>query len=145
MSDYRLGDIVDVTIRGARVQDYDVSGDGPDRLMVTYGQPASMTTLFVNGVTVERVAPAEWPPQPGDVWRDPHGYAWFAFSYCPDPDHTDAWAVEAAKSTDFTVVALQPQHGGPYGVAADFPDKVLRDAGPLTLAYRPERTEDGAA
>jgi len=29
--------------------------------------------------TWERVAPVEWPPQPGDLWRDRHGEPWFIY------------------------------------------------------------------
>jgi hypothetical protein len=38
--------------------------------------------------TWERVAPAEWPPQPGDLWVDQSGAAWFVYQQNPQMDQT---------------------------------------------------------
>lgn len=79
----RPGDIVDITIKGARVKEICYHGDdnGPD-LRFTYktkfGEAHDAVWVDAPGVTVEHVAPAEWPPQPGDLWRDRHGGLWFA-------------------------------------------------------------------
>jgi hypothetical protein len=32
------------------------------------------------GVTIERVDPVGWPPQPGDEWEDDKGKPWFVLS-----------------------------------------------------------------
>lgn len=74
MSDYQPGEIVDVTIRGARVQDVFLAG-------VVLRLPPDGETFEVplcDEITVERVAPEQWPPQPGDVWATPAGVTLFA-------------------------------------------------------------------
>jgi hypothetical protein len=87
MTDFKRGDLVDITIKGARVGIKGVDSD-PRRLYVDLGPwddgvnkggEWGMTfPTTVEGVTVKRVAPAEWPPRPGDLWRDKHNALWFA-------------------------------------------------------------------
>jgi hypothetical protein len=38
--------------------------------------------------TWERVAPTDWPPQPGDVWGDAGGASWFIYQLYPQQDKT---------------------------------------------------------
>lgn len=77
------------------------------------------------GVTVERVAPDEWPPRTGDLWRDGGGDLWFAV--------TDGGGRVSG------LVFVMPSEDG---VPSD-PDRVNRDHGPLTLVHR-EDEQDGA-
>ena len=81
----RDGDLVDVVIRGARVYSpRDQEADpGTDFVTVEITTHDGSTQLVgipeAPGVTVKRTAPAEWPPQPGDLWRDKHGALWFVY------------------------------------------------------------------
>jgi hypothetical protein len=83
MSDFRIGEIVDVTIKGSRVVGigYDDRFDSPWlRVAIPIGDDEMHGRIHLDapGITVERVAPAKWPPQPGDLWRDNGGTLWFA-------------------------------------------------------------------
>lgn len=79
---FHPGELVDITIRRARV--VRVSGS---LLTAAYETPVDQAELPLtvqvgvsmdaDAVTVERVAPAEWPPRPGDLWRDSGGRRWF--------------------------------------------------------------------
>jgi len=78
---FHVGEIVDVTIRGARVMAPLHTDDG---LTLAYEEvrPGNFATFGLRHpqagtVTIERVAPAEWPPQAGDLWRDKHNELWF--------------------------------------------------------------------
>jgi hypothetical protein len=78
MTDYKPGERVDVTIRGARVvemhgHDLRVAVGDPGEAYLTIGADA----LRDSAVTVERVTPAEWPPRLDDLWRDHGGVLWF--------------------------------------------------------------------
>jgi hypothetical protein len=77
----RPGEQVTVTIRATVTED-------PNRrhcLPVAFRQPEHLHAsdyklvlpLSSPDLTVERVAPAEWPPRRGDVWRDGDGGLWF--------------------------------------------------------------------
>lgn len=63
---YRVGELVNVAIMGARVMGID--DVGLVRLSIGNWQP--IVNLRTAGVTVTRVAPADWPPRAGDVWND---------------------------------------------------------------------------
>lgn len=87
MSDYQPGEIVNVEIEGARVVGVGDAGLGPYlRIAVTVNGHEGVSGVLVaaDGVTVTSVAPAtptlpaEWPPQPGDLWRDASGCLLFA-------------------------------------------------------------------
>lgn len=74
------GDIVNFTVRGARVDADEVDGDGFRYVQVVYGDRNLRVFLDLDAaLTVERVVPAEWPPQAGDLWRDRHGELWFFY------------------------------------------------------------------
>lgn len=85
---YQPGEIVDITIKGARVIDaaetaHRAGSAVHEVLVFRYADDSDETMGRVvytaaKGVSVERVAPAEWPPQPGDLWRDRDGTLWFA-------------------------------------------------------------------
>ena len=86
MSDYAPGDIVDITIKGARVIEVCRHGDGNgDDLRFTYeakdgDQWPNSVWAQAPGVTVERGDPEWWPLRPGDLLRY-EGKRWFAISY----------------------------------------------------------------
>jgi hypothetical protein len=103
------GELVDITIRGARVEAFNA---GYTTFAPKGGAHITIETGSV-GVDITRVAPIEWPPQPGDVWDDAHGGSWWA-----RPDSEE----------DLT---LQSEKGG-----SDYPDWVLQSYGPMRLAFR---------
>lgn len=101
------GEIVDITIKGARVAatdeqllQIDLAGGGYKHWLP-----------LAPSVTVTHRAPAEWPPQPGDVWQDADGAEWFTTAR-----HDSVWMVTDGDS--------------------DSADNLLRDSGPLTLVRR---------
>lgn len=112
---YQHGEIVDITIRGARVVRYD-----DDTVTIRYGRvPVVYGVQLGDDVTVERVAPAEWPPRPGDLWRDRDGALWFVAGTdrrgmrmyatsgdSADPDHVNR------RYGPITLVHREPQDGG---------------------------------
>lgn len=115
---FRPGDLVNVTIRGARV----VSDDG-FRLNVRYGigpdgdfSGAVQLPSDAAGLSVDRSAPAEWPPIAGDLWRDRHGDLWFAFTVPTDE-----------------IVRMRTATGGRW---ADGVDRQIEDNGPWALVRR---------
>lgn len=132
MTEYQHGEIVNITIKNARVGIKGVDSD-PRRLYVDLGawddgvnkgREWGMTfPTTVESVTVERVAPAEWPPQPGDVWRDRHGTRWFA---------TDIADYDEASNR---VVSMVSQGSYSYGEPRPA-DALNAQYGPLTLVYR---------
>jgi hypothetical protein len=77
MSDFQPGEIVDITIKGVRP--VRIRTEGHDNDVIRTAQVAiydssgkayhTVLPLEWDTVTVERRAPAEWPPQPGDLWR----------------------------------------------------------------------------
>jgi hypothetical protein len=125
MSDFKPGDRVDITIKGARVrlvrEHLSMLGENvADQLSYETDGGFVASVVLTEDVTVERVAPAEWPPRPGDLWRDKDGAIWFAVAH--------------------------PHHSGPHlrghddGIApADF---IAENYGPLTLVRR-EDEQDG--
>jgi hypothetical protein len=73
---YRRDELLDATISGARVVSVDPT---TIRVALQVGE----TTRYVDlprgtmQIAISRVAPAEWPPMPGDLWRDRVGSLWF--------------------------------------------------------------------
>jgi len=119
VSDFQPGEIVDLTIKG-----------------VCIARPRSATSVTIvdeHGITyqmppqasVERIAPAEWPPQPGDLWRDRDGSVWLACR---------------VGNGDVSIITMICADG----VADRAHEQVLARLGPLTLVYREERAEDDA-
>lgn len=118
MSAYQPGEIVDITIRGARVGHLAANG-----FLNVFVDGVPLTVDLVDAVTVERRAPAEWPPRPGDLWRDRNGDLWFAFR-----DHE---------------IFLIPSYPTTASVDGRPPDDVMQKVGPLTLVHRDDE-QDGA-
>lgn len=127
MSDYQPGDIVRIVIENARVTEICRHGDGNgDDLRFTYeakdgDQWPSAVWAQAPGVFVERVAPAEWPPKPGDLWRDRLGSVWFAF-----------FGLDAR---EVFFIPADPVSGP---LTTPSPSLVLEKSGPLTLVHREE-------
>lgn len=131
MSDFQPGEVVDITIKGARVLNHDTHGV----LVFRYasdGEQSSARLIYpdAEGVTVERVAPAEWPPQPGDLWRGPK----LDDPYGPDPI---IWFARRDRNIDGgdDKLELVPADGDLSYVSTD-PESVRRDFGPLALVRR---------
>lgn len=68
---YRPGEVVNVTIKGVAVHEVRPNGQIHirDEHKVRYTMPAQ--------AAIERVPPASWPPQRGDLWEDYAGGRWF--------------------------------------------------------------------
>jgi hypothetical protein len=113
---YAEGELIDVQIKGARVDAINDSGmlvQLSDLIQVDLPLP-----LPNNGVTVTRVAPAEWPPVAGDLWANANGVKVFA------QDHM-----------------LHTSNGFQFGSA----EEALESIGPMTLVYREGWTPAPAA
>jgi hypothetical protein len=112
----QAGELVDIAIKGARVEAYN---GGYFTVAPTGGAHITIETGST-GVRVTRVAPAEWPPQVGDLWLDASGSEWFApMRAKPELESTTAGSSAA--------------------------DWVLGRYGPMTLAYRKGWTPAPAA
>jgi hypothetical protein len=122
---FQPDELVDVLLKGVCV----VTGGDPSLEIVYRGGDRELYALYIKAdspnLVVTRVAPAEWPPRIGDLWADAHGGEWWC-----RPEHTEADA-EAY---------LQSQKGG-----IDDPEWVMRQHGPMTLAYRKGWTPAPAA
>lgn len=82
MTGFQPDEIVDVTIRGARVVEEFLSGI----VLRLPPEGESFEVPLADEVTLTRVAPAEWPPVVEDVWRDSHTNLWFAVDVSKDDD-----------------------------------------------------------
>jgi len=125
--EFRPGELVNITIRGARVMRREHANDDPAFFVVIPPNCADRTEIPLprNGITVERVAPPEWPPFAGDLWRDAVGNLWFA-------SMVGARHLEMCPAYRDHEGALDPQ-------------QLLRQGAPLALVHREpaEAGEDG--
>ncbi len=120
------GDVVDITIRNARI--VDVTGD-----KVRYQTPARdapVVHIVHLGpdwplVTATRVAPAEWPPRAGDVWRDRSGGTWHALQHLPKHGGVRLFATTGSAQA----VPWEPA-------------RILADHGPMEIAFREPQRKD---
>jgi hypothetical protein len=112
-STYVLGELVDVAIRGARIEGKSVS---TGELTIAVGADPEIVLPPSHLITITRVASAEWPPQPGDIWSDRDG-EWMGMAAPP------------AKAA-----MLFPLDG--ENAYRQLADDVLREHGPLTLERR---------
>jgi len=117
--DLVVGELVDVTVRRARVDGvdnaaYHLSDGGGHELVL----PHDFTD-----VEIARVAPAQWPPQVADLWRDVSGRRWYAIRTRED------------LGNDGTNVGMVPTE---YATATGLwtPDELLTSYGPLDLVFR---------
>ena len=121
MSTFQPGETVDITIKGARVH-RETAGPG----FCVFVMDGGCHTIFIDSanVTVERVAPAEWPPRPGDLWQEVDGALWFA------------------QSLGGSQMAFIPARVR-GALDSSLPAYVLETFGPLTLVHR-EDEQDGS-
>lgn len=66
MTDFKAGDVVDVVIKGVRVA-YQHDDDSITITAEAFGGDTQF--LMPPQASIELVVPADWPPQPGDLWR----------------------------------------------------------------------------
>jgi hypothetical protein len=136
MTNYAVGEIVDITIKGARI----ARKDSTDRIWFTLGGTGEGWIPVHPGdeasVVVQRVAPAEWPPQAGDLWRDRSGALHFGADHVPDyDDRADCVGIGNGGTR---VVLISQGTDSSCAPSADFyrPEVVNQRHGPLTLVYR---------
>lgn len=126
MIEFKPGDIVDITIKGARVRairgedivdhlSYETEGFVAS---VALTESVTVEVALTEPVTVERVAPAEWPPRPGDVWLDAEGRAW---------------------------TALRGRMVPVTSTCGESADAALATYGPLTLVHREDEQDGGGS
>jgi hypothetical protein len=118
---YVAGELVDITIRGARYE----ADHGDQRGFHLPNAARRIWLPLSTSVTVERIAPAEWPPRVGDLWRDRADNLWFGTPNSPYTD--DTWLIGSTGQGDHA-------------------SSLLKLNGPLTLVHRepqPADTEDG--
>jgi hypothetical protein len=120
--EFKVGELVDITIRCARVVPAAVDPDAMPYIKVHVGTEEFLMEIPVSSlaVTVERVAPAEWPPVAGDLWRDARGGLWFAHVVLTRGGQRE--------------MRLQPHHESDDGYWT--PWRLLAERGPLALVHR---------
>ncbi|TYK47183.1 hypothetical protein [Actinomadura decatromicini] len=118
MTAFTPGEVVDITIKGVRINEQDGHGcvsiiavDCFDAERASWRMPPQ--------AEVTRVAPAEWPPRHKDVWRDRNG------------------ALYLVVETHRGDLLMNGTDCGRHGI-----DYVSRTHGPLTLVHR-EDEQDG--
>lgn len=136
MSEYQFGDRVNITIDGAQFQRAGKEGHGDvivDVFQVAVHQ-ADGTTYYLTlpaeweGVTFERVG--DWPPQPGDLWRDADGDLWLCRS----------WTTEQGTPTGLVCARGVAHKSGLFGGSLAC-ERVKFKFGPLTLVHREEASD----
>ncbi|WP_119728375.1 hypothetical protein [Thermomonospora amylolytica] len=115
MTRFQPGEIVNITIKGVRI------ARPRSATAVTITDEHGVTYQMPPQAAVEPVAPAEWPPQVGDVWRDHEG---------------DLWFTQELLEENGSQVVFAPAQSGEYGHSDADPDDALRRYGPMTLVYR---------
>lgn len=132
------GEYVDITARNVKVVNtfQDTPLNTTTRTVLVFKLPGedterdrSYTVPIYGDVTVERVAPAEWPPQPGDLWRDAGGELWFAY-------------VIHREHSSYVEMRCEDTSKGLPPFGDDGVDGVNKRYGPMTLVRRESR--DGA-
>lgn len=113
---FQPGEHVRVTIEGV-IQTY---GPSPDVVTIRAGNGIDVYLPWETG-TIERVAPPEWPPRPGDLWEDSAGDLWFAQLH--DYPETDPHVQLLHETMNGRLIPWDP---------AD----VLSSRGPMKLARR---------
>jgi acetyl-CoA acetyltransferase len=125
---FRNAELVTVTIAVAEVVRVETD-EGERYLCVQTTEGVQiMVPLDSKAVTVQRLAPPEWPPQVGDLWRDKHGDLWFAY--------IQPLTSDSAPDRIFMRTAT----GGRW---SDGYDGQIADNGPWTLVHREPATSGG--
>ncbi|TDC25941.1 hypothetical protein E1211_30515 [Micromonospora sp. 15K316] len=136
MTDLKPGEHVNITIENATIVEVsrhalaiNLPGTEPNGVK-------GFITINPNreGVDVTRVAPAEWPPIQGDLWRDAYKTLWFVYRY--ESGIGTSHRVETRMTS-----ASENTHSGSMS-----PDRLLSERGPVTLVHReypdPDDVED---
>ncbi|MBA9003702.1 hypothetical protein [Thermomonospora cellulosilytica] len=142
---YTPGEYVDIAVRNARVVRVGQDDIGRSFLEVAHGELNTLTSVELDDVfvTITRAAPAEWPPRPGDLWRDREGRLHFASAYAPDYDNAED--CRGINDEGWRVVLLS-QHSDDScnpGSQMHRPEYVNQRYGPLTLVHREPAAQDG--
>lgn len=124
---YRAGEVLDVTLRVRVVEDSNLH----HCLNVTYRQPEHLNAspyplnlpLRSPDMTITRLAPAEWPPQPSELWAAGDGVELFATA---GTRSDEAWMVSG--------------DAGRAGYASD----MLAVYGPMRRVYPPVESAPAA-
>lgn len=104
---FQPGEIVDITIRGARIVEPRHNQDTSLTVALTEVLPGVWSTLRIDHphderITIDRVAGADWPPKPGEIWRsEAQGYArdYFVRAHqCADPGCDDVIELVVAEA-----------------------------------------------
>jgi hypothetical protein len=131
MSDFKPDEIVDITIKGARVE-----GEDARWLNCLLGAHRVNVPLDGTGVTVEHAMPEITP---GDVLTDGGGGVWFAQRYFADFDKPDDWA--GCNEAGWRTV-LVPMNGGPLGDGSGMrPEDVNERYAPFTVVHHEDERE----
>lgn len=138
-AEYRVGEVVDIEIKGARIMAPKPGIDDVLTLGIAESRPGVWHTIEIpkdasNAVTITRVWPADGPPRPGDLWRDRSGRSWFGISYDDDDE------------PEPRVILVDPVADRACLLGGDYyrPEHVSERYGPLTLVHRePEAGESG--
>lgn len=112
------GTLVRITAIG-RLQRAPSGGEFMWRLDVPVDGVRTRNLWFRGDLTLleaEQVAPAEWPPQPGDVWSDGTGQVWFFYL----SEHDNSLSIRNATG----------------GYVPDYPQEHLLHIGGLRLRHR---------
>jgi len=135
---FRVGEVVDVAISGATV----VDTTDTTILVRTGSQAPVCIPVNAAGVTVARVAPAQWPPMVGDLWEDCRGDRWLCQQYSDHWDNlqlrmvpTDA---DSHPTVDMTQAGLLHSYGPVTLLSRD--PRLSKEAGEAT---RPILSLDG--
>src|SRR6266511_4050567 len=127
-----IGERVTVTVFGARVEEVQPDpGGAACVVLLSYGPGRMVVDVAAPAVAVQRVAPPQWPPLPGDVWEDRDGVEWFCrLIYTQDATEASAELVCAVGGQAYRLNAedlldrcgpmrLRRRRGLPAGEIAD--------------------------
>jgi hypothetical protein len=117
---YQTGEIIQVALQGSiyrhavgddlTVAELTITVETEHGLFdVTVPLPAPTSTSERKPVTVRRLAPADGPPQPGDVWQDADGGRWFAVRHTDRYDNVEVLLTRDGRET-CTVADVHQQH-----------------------------------
>jgi len=118
------GCAVTIQVTG-RVKQY-VEVDYGDELALEVDAPSGPEVVRISGkatlLQVQVTAPAQWPPQPGDIWRDRFGVEYFVYT-------------DAARMGE---QVLARTADGQFVDVESLADWMLASKAPVALVYRPE-------
>lgn len=123
MTDIKLGDVVDIAIKGVRMGER-------SPIRVTIEDESGELWALPPQAAIKRVAPAEWPPRTGDLWRDRDGDLWLGMLVDDDDDANEPYVVLRAARSSKSLELVGNDNGD-----------VLSWHGPLILVHREEGSD----